>query len=204
MSDQCIIFSPERNQWTLADGWHHMEVPEWAREIMRDEFERETRPLHDSLDLALDSKRIAERRVTELLAENAKLREELADAPKCETCEAMLDCDECLRADGSHKERRRLSAENARLRSELESVGTASYLYGRSDLKAENAKLRELVALMYRDMQGVLDMSTDTVWVDDVGTLRDEMDCHMQAMAELGMPPADYERRIHELGVEVE
>jgi hypothetical protein len=28
----------------------------------------------------------------------------------------MLDCDECLRADGSHKERRRLSAENAKLR----------------------------------------------------------------------------------------
>jgi hypothetical protein len=49
-------------------------------------------------------------------AENAKLREELADAPKCETCEAMLDCDECLRADGSRKERRRLSAENAKLR----------------------------------------------------------------------------------------
>jgi len=40
----------------------------------------------------------------------------------------------------------RANAENARLRSELESVGTASYLYGRSDLKAENAKLRELVA----------------------------------------------------------
>lgn len=49
-------------------------------------------------------------------AENARLREELADAPKCETCEAMLDCDECLRADGSHKERRRLSIENAKLR----------------------------------------------------------------------------------------
>ena len=75
MSDQHIIFSPERNQWTLTDGRHHMEVPEWAREIMRDEFERETRPLRDSLDLALDSKRIAERRVTELLAENDRLRE---------------------------------------------------------------------------------------------------------------------------------
>ena len=83
MSDQRIIFSPERNQWTLADGRHHMEVPEWAREIMRDEFERETRPLHDRLDLALDSKRIAERRVTELLDENAKLRELVED---------MLDC----------------------------------------------------------------------------------------------------------------
>lgn len=54
--------------------------------------------------------------LNELLAENAKLRDELANAPKCEACEAMLDCDECLRADGSHKERRRLSAENAKLR----------------------------------------------------------------------------------------
>jgi cell shape-determining protein MreC len=39
----------------------------------------------------------------------------------------------------------RANAENARLRSELDSVGTAAYLYGRSDLKAENAKLRELL-----------------------------------------------------------
>ena len=37
----------------------------------------------DRLDLALDSKRIAERRVTELLDENAKLRELVED---------MLDC----------------------------------------------------------------------------------------------------------------
>lgn len=37
-----------------------------------------------------------------------------------------------------------LEQENAKLREELESVGTAAYLYGRSDLKAENAKLREL------------------------------------------------------------
>ncbi len=71
-------------------------------------------------------------------------------------------------------------------------------------LESDNAKLRELVAMMYHDMQGVLDMSTDTVWVDDIGTLRDEMDCHMQVMAELGMPPADYERRMRELGVEVD
>lgn len=54
-------------------------------------------------------------KILRLVGENARLREELADAPKCETCEAMLDCDECLRADGSHKERRRLSAENAKL-----------------------------------------------------------------------------------------
>ena len=55
-------------------------------------------------------------RIDELCRENEKLMGELADAPKCDACEAMLDCDECLRADGSHKERRRLSAENAELR----------------------------------------------------------------------------------------
>lgn len=48
-------------------------------------------------------------------AENAKLRE-LAGVPKCEECEAMLDCDECLRADASQKERKRLDYENAKLR----------------------------------------------------------------------------------------
>ena len=46
----------------------------------------------DSLDLALDSKRIAERRVTELLTENGKLRE-LVKALL--TCATDGDCDEC-------------------------------------------------------------------------------------------------------------
>lgn len=49
----------------------------------------------------------------------------------------------------------RLESENAELRSELESVGIASYLYGRSDLKAENAKLRELILHMYTCMGNV-------------------------------------------------
>lgn len=77
-------------------------------------------------------------------AESAKLREELADAPKCDACEAMLDCDECLRADGSHKERRRLSAENAKLREQLEyALQTSRARLETIDrLKAENAKLR--------------------------------------------------------------
>lgn len=66
------------------------------------------------------------------------------------------------------------------------------------------AKLRELVSQMYRDMQGVLDMSTDTVFVDSIGTLRDRMDLHMQAMAELGVPPMDYEQRMRELGMEAD
>lgn len=49
-------------------------------------------------------------------AESTKLRGELADAPKCETCEAMLDCDECLRANDSQKERKRIACENVKLR----------------------------------------------------------------------------------------
>ena len=44
-----------------------------------------------------------------------------------------------------HKER----AEADRLREELEAVGTAAYLYGRDDLKAERDKLRELVRDYY-------------------------------------------------------
>lgn len=43
----------------------------------------------------------------------------------------------------AHSKYMELKADNDRLRSELESVGTAAYMYGRSDLKAENAKLRE-------------------------------------------------------------
>lgn len=72
-----------------------------------------------------------------------------------------------------------------------------------SDLEAENVKLREIIGQMYRDMQGVLDNSTDTVWVNSITTLRDEMDWCMQDMAELGMPPADYEQRMRDLGIEV-
>ena len=55
-----------------------------------------------------------------LKAENAKLREELdlclKLAPECGGCEAMLDCYECLQADSSQKERKRLDYENEKLR----------------------------------------------------------------------------------------
>lgn len=70
-------------------------------------------------------------------------------------------------------------------------------------LAVENIKLSQLVAHMYRDMQGVLALSTDTVWVDGVATLRDCMDVYMRRMAELGMPPRDYESRMRELGIGV-
>lgn len=53
-------------------------------------------------------------------AENAKLRDELdfclKHVPNCDGCEAMLDCWECLRADSSQKERKRLDYENGQLR----------------------------------------------------------------------------------------
>ena len=52
---------------------------------------------------------------TWLLLDAADMLDEFADAPKCESCEAMLDCDECLRADASQKERKRLDYENAKL-----------------------------------------------------------------------------------------
>ena len=71
-------------------------------------------------------------------------------------------------------------------------------------LAAENIRMCQLVARMYRDMQGVLDRSTDTVFVDRMTTLRDCMDVYMECMAELGMPPCDYESRRRELGIEVE
>lgn len=69
-------------------------------------------------------------------------------------------------------------------------------------LAVENIRMRQLVARMYRDMHGVIDCSTDTVFVDRMTTLRDCMDVYMRLMAELGMPPRDYESRRRELGIE--
>lgn len=100
----------------------------------------------DSLDLALDSKRIAERRVTELLDENAKLREEFN------------------KMDVWHsKELTAAMAENAKLRELLAGDETRRRIAGIGEgmvstyrgtetvddarLVVENAKLRELVAL---------------------------------------------------------
>ena len=72
------------------------------------------------------------------------LARRMPDATKAK----MLNSSNCTDSERTSDELRddlqRANAENARLRSELESVGTAAYLYGRSDLKAENTKLREL------------------------------------------------------------
>lgn len=73
-----------------------------------------------------------------------------------------------------------LESENARLRSELESVGTAAYLYGRSDLKAENAKLRELVRIAVKHC--------DSGTCDGCPILGEDESCPYSDMArELGM-----------------
>lgn len=49
----------------------------------------------------------------------------------------------------------KLEAENARLRSEFESIGTVAYLYGRNDLKAENEKLRDELDQWHRLTAGI-------------------------------------------------
>lgn len=92
--------------------------------------------MSDAKYLGLTANQLA-RIASDLDAENARLLEELADVPKCETCEAMLDCDECLRADVSHKERRRLAADNARLFAMLKHESE------------QTEELRELVRDMY-------------------------------------------------------
>ena len=73
-----------------------------------------------------EAKDYATRKIVELQTENAKLRDELdfclKYAPNCDECAAMLDCDECLRADASQKERKRLDYENAKLRELVEDM----------------------------------------------------------------------------------
>ena len=101
----------------------------------------------------------------ELRAENERLRDEIAELEgtieclkglaeandeKCYTCEAMLDCDECLRADASHKELRGLQAEIKALRELLTDLAVCAcgkYCYGcphQYDGCDRDERLREL------------------------------------------------------------
>lgn len=57
----------------------------------------------------------------------------------------MIDEDELY---GLHCDIGRLEVENARLRDELDAVGTAAYLHGRDQLKAENTELRNAVHVL--------------------------------------------------------
>lgn len=77
--------------------------------------------------------------------ENGRLRVRLADVPRCEACEAMDDCWECLRADASHKERRRLERENDRLRELVRDMSEWAYVSEYCDLEEQFAdRMREL------------------------------------------------------------
>lgn len=60
---------------------------------------------------------------------------------KCDTCEAMLDCDECLRADASHKELRGLQAENEELRELVRCLVNAEHPSDRATLIANAADM---------------------------------------------------------------
>lgn len=88
-----------------------------------------------------------------------------------------------------------LKAENARLRSELESIGTVAYLYGRGDLKAENAKLRELVRDMYACIEALCSMVENSPGCSICPTNQDE---------EKPCAAADVYCRMRKLGVEVD
>ena len=164
-------------------------------------IEADNAKLQDELEFANNE---CERAVLELLdqqgqleAENAKLRadvdrliqavEDLHDVSledrllqiESENDKLQNDAD-LLRAMLSQvqTEKRCYMAENVKLREELESVGTAAYLYGRSDLKAENAKLRELVQQMYPKAKAFLQMGVqlgcnDTLSYDWYLQLRD-------------------------------
>lgn len=93
---------------------------------------------------------------------------------------ALLDA--CDAVDAIHAS---LEDENDRLRDELDAVGTASYLYGRSDLKAENAKLRKLVRDIYGEYR-YLRVRFHRIYVH-----------HEERMRAI-------EQRMRELGIEVE
>lgn len=88
-----------------------------------------------------------------LEAENAKLQEELdlclRLAPDCDGCEAMLDCDECLRADSSQKERKRLDYENAKLRELVQDMWFWNY-EGHMDSKSQEWQMKHINGILDR------------------------------------------------------
>ena len=64
-----IIYNPETMTYTLSNGTDKITLPNWARRVIRDEFEHETRPLSNKIEILSDALALAR-------DENAKLREE--------------------------------------------------------------------------------------------------------------------------------
>lgn len=91
----------------------------------------------------------------------------------------------------------RANAESARLRDELESVGTAAYLYGRGDINAENDKLRKQGARLF----------DKTLELKDENTKLRELVRELYEIAQPEAPSmfeAEFADRMRELGAEVE
>lgn len=100
----------------------------------------------------------------------------------------------------------RANAENTKLRSELESVGTAAYLYGRSDLKAENARLRSYLSDDVENARMI--MGENSRLREQNAKLRELVQGLWFAAQYLGMNPdgatgSGFARQMRELGVEV-
>lgn len=77
-----IWFDPTSDKWVLSDGEHYLEVPHWAREIIADEFERETRQLKTENDKLRNDADLLRAMLSQVhtekrcyMAENAKLRD---------------------------------------------------------------------------------------------------------------------------------
>lgn len=97
-----IGFDPTSDKWALSDGEHYLEVPHWVREIIVNEFERETRQLkaenakmREEIEAAKHDLQVFSMGSVQLEAENAKLRELAAgighllftlDVDYCATC----------------------------------------------------------------------------------------------------------------------
>ena len=84
-----ISYSPESMTYTLFDGTNSLKLPNWAHRAIHEEFEREVRPLRNSIDVlsgALDASRKDKER---LEAENAKLRELVSELyeDQCDGCD---------------------------------------------------------------------------------------------------------------------
>ena len=93
--------------------------------------------------------------------------------------------------------------------SEIESVGTAAYLYGRSELKAENAKLRELaesrkwIARML-GQQTARVVNLQELCADMFDGMCDHDHCYTCHHWQEGYNGCEYHERMAQLGVEVD
>lgn len=137
----------------------HVELPQWP-EVMTVWVNGKAMPFAPvTTDLAeeIRSKVEAWSEVAELQGTIECLKG-LAEAnyERCDTCEAMLDCDECVRADASHKELRGLQTEIKALKervAELEELTDGKRYIPQEWYQlatTENADLRELVRDMWR------------------------------------------------------